>query len=1432
MNNNLRKILTAAACITFFGNISQGCFVEAATINDRATADGNTGKLNIKDFPMDRDYTWKSGAADSVVAELETGGRLTVSNYNSSSIKNGILKATAGDLTVATGTLTIDSSSFISKSVQVTTDAGTLLQISGGSVTLDEAISGDIKLTSGTILSGNNSINGETTVNGGTAFFETVTLGDNVNISGGTTSFTNSTVNSDLMISSGNTKFNNSTINRNATHTGGTTTYTNSDLNSNVDISNGTANFDSSTLHSNVDISNGTAHFDSSTLHSNVNISGGTADFNAGTVNNIQNSGGNLSFNNTSKTGIYTQTSGSTSIKGSGFNIDSGDYVSGGTINFGDGSTTTTKIDGTITSSAGVNINHNANVNITSGNVELDSGDKWNGNVNVSGGSLALVGINKSSSGVLKQTGGNVSIEGENVFYLNNSNDSISGGTLNVGSETTNGSLTVTHGTISQGANVNVATNGTLEVAGGNVTLDSGDRFNGIVGVTGGDLQLNNVNKSSGAIFVQNSGTSTVTGTLDLNNSFDSVEGGKMNIGNGSSNGEVIVNKGTITNDAQINITSSGKLNVQGGETTLGSNDTWDGTIEYNGGSLALNNITKNGAYIHHDGTLDVTGQNFDLNNVNDLIDGGTVNIGDGASKAKMGVSKGTITEDATININDKATLAVSGGNVTLDKDDTWIGDVNVSDGNLALVGIKKEGTYSQSGGSTTVTGKNFALDKENDYISGGELTIGNGFTASELVVSQGAVSKDAAINIKTNSTLNVTGGNVEYGSGGKWEGNINISSGNLTFHNATKDQTGTFTQTGGKTTVIGEGLDLDNSDDIVTGGTLNIGNKTTASSLSVSQGYIDTETNVHINRNGKLNVSGGEVELDAKDTWHGDINVSDGTLTLTDINKKSSGKFTQTGGKTTITGDVFELNNEGDKISGGTLDLSSVDLEVSKGTIEQGARVNLNADSNINISGGLVAMDNTDKWDGNINVNGGSLALIGINNKNGVYTQTKGTTTVTESGFDMNNAADKITGGNLNVGDGTTISDMSVSQGTIGPNTNVNITNNGTLKVTGGTVNLNSNTTYNGSIDMASGTLNMESVTKNPDGTYAQNGGTATVNGTGFDMNNVQDSVAGGTFNIGNGTTLTQVGVSKGTIKSEAVTNINTNSTLNISGGGVSLNDNDNWNGRVNISSGKLNLMDARKNTDGVLLQTGGVTTVTGTSFELNNTYDRISGGTLNIGTEQEPSTMSSSRGTIEAGAEVNLANNSTLNLSGSNITINENDNWNGNINLTNGNLNLAGTNKNPSGTLTQTGGKTTVTGQNTLNNENDIVSGGNLIIGTSTNGGELNVENGTIEKGASVTINETGTLNVKGGQTTLDGANDRWNGKVNISDGTLNINNKLNKVTNSTATFNQTGGEVNIDDAKLTLNTSDSKIVDGTVNISQTGNLTITISLKINLF
>ena len=784
-------------------------------------------------------------------------------------------------------------------------------------------------------------------------------------------------------------------------------------------VSSGILGLDGATLNDDLTITGGGVVSDNNTvINGTTTISGGANDFNSTTFSDVSISGGNSSFTNSSKNGTFTQTDGTTTIVGSGFDFDNdADNVSGGTLNIGNGSSTTVGVSaGTIGADSTVNINKNSTLNVSGGNATLDSGDTWNGDVSVSGGELALVGISKKNSAKFTQTGGSTTITGSG-FNLNNSSDSILGGDLNIGDDTTTGNMTVSKGVLYEGANVTINSGSSLDVTGGNVTLDGAtDRWNGNVSNSGGTLTLKDVKKNANGTFTQTDGTTTVTGSnFAMNNTADTVSGGTMNIGTSTSTGKLTVSNGSITEDATLNITSNGTIDLKKGDVTIDNSDTWAGNVEVNGGTLNISNATKSGSLTQNGGTINVTGKKFDLNSEDDLLDGGTLNIGDGSTSSKMTVSKGTITTDTTVNLNEKATLNVSGGDVSMGADSTWSGNVNMSSGSLALVGMTKTGTLTQTGGSTTVTGNKFDLNDENDYISGGSLTIGNGTASSTMNVSKGAISKDTDITISKNSTLNVSGGNVEVGSTGTWNGNISISSGNLTLDSASKSDNGTFTQTGGKTDVLGTGFDLDNAGDIVSGGTLNIGNKTTTSDLSVSAGTIESDATINITKKGTLNVSGGDVTLDDGDSWNGNVNVTDGTLKISNINKSSSGKFTQTGGKTTINGDNFDLDNTDDSITGGSLvigDSSATNLNVSNGTIGQDTKLTLSSGSNLNISGGSVSLDNTDTWEGDVNVAGGSLALVGINNKKGTFNQTKGTTTVTETGFDLNNSSDSITGG------------------------------------------------------------------------------------------------------------------------------------------------------------------------------------------------------------------------------------------------------------------------------------------------------------------------------------------------------------------------------------------------------------------------------------
>lgn len=1126
---------------------------------------------------------------------------------------------------------------------------------------------------------------------------------------------------------------------------------------------------------------------------------------------------------NSSTTSSITQTGGTMTITGTGMDFASDrDSITGGTVNVGQNATSGSLnvTHGYVASGATVNIFENSEMNVKGGNVTLDAGDTYRGDVTISSGELKLNSAVKTYNATFTQSGGDVLVTGDG-FDLNNSTDKISGGDLYIGDGATTGNLAVTEGTIDSGATVNIGSGSNLNMKGGTVTLDSKDIYNGGINVSNGTVNLNDVEKSMDATFVQNGGTTNITGnSFVMNNSSDAINNGTLNVGGDSGSGTLTIRSGSVAKEADVNIGSSSTVDVKGGSLSLDSTDTWTGKVNVQNGTVNINNTAKTGTLTQSGGSINVTGNTFDLGNANDNLDGGTLTIGDGSTASTLNVSAGTITRNEDVTISTNSNLNISGGKATLDSTDNWNGNVKISSGELSLEEATKSanGIFTQTGGKTTVTGRTFDLNNDLDYVEGGDFTVGNGTSSSLLTISDGAIASGAKVNLTKNATIDVTGGDLVLDSSDTWTGNVSISDGTVKLNGATKNQEGTFTQTGGTTTISGTGLDFNNSEDTVSGGLLQIGNGTTTN-LKLSQGTIQEGAEVNINKNASVDVAGGNLYLNNGDTWYGDVNVTQGGyLSVNGADKNGLGTLVQTGGNVDITSSRFELNNAGDNISGGTLTVGtssgSTTLDVSEGKIGEKATVKLTSNSNIMVTGnGSVTLDASDTWNGGVEVNGGSLALIGINSKSGVLSQYKGTTTVTGTGLNLDNSDDNISGGTLNIGDGGTLSDITVSKGKITEDATVNLTNNSTMTVTSsGTVELGKTSTVNGNIDVQGGTFSVDSVAKSASGKYTQSGGTATIKGTGFDMNNAGDSVSGGTFNIGDGTQASEVKISKGVIQSSAVTNVNSNAKLNIAGGTVSLGSDDTYNGEIDISDGILDLKSVTKGEDGVLNQTGGTTTITGTSFGLDNPYDSVTGGTLNIGNGTVATTTSVSGGTITSGATTNINKNATMSISGTgNVALDKWDTVDGNITMTNGTLSLDNVTKNTQSVFTQTGGNTTVTGTGfDLSNYQDNISGGSLAIGDGSTVTDFGISEGTVASDVRIDLKDNASINVNGGTLAFDNK-DKWNGDINMKGGTLTLDN----IEEKNGTFTQTKGTTTVTGTGLDLNQTDDNVSGGTFNI-----------------
>ena len=405
--------------------------------------------------------------------------------------------------------------------------------------------------------------------------------------------------------------------------------------------------------------------------------------------------------------------------------------VTGGNWN-GNGSVSglTTASSGTFTIGAGANFTADGNLNVTGGSIAAGNASSTvTGSVNYTSGS------NSSFAGVIAGAGKTVT--------LNNAAATLTLGGVNTytGATTvTAGDLEVT-GSLGAGSTVNVATGGTLSGSGtinGNVTLTG----NGVI-------DLNN--------------PATIGGTL-------AVTGGNWN-GHGSVTGLVTSSSGTFTIGVGGHLTADGGVNVTGGTIvfaapsskikgnvnyTSSSSSTLTGIVEGSGNALTLNNAaavltlsganTYTGATTISAGTLSLDGGGS-LTSAVSLLAGtltgsgsttGTVMIGNGSggndSFISPGNSPGTFTTTGAISLLSDATYAFELNSTLLTADKIVANGVSVAGATFSItdlgVAILAPGTFFTAIDNTSagaITGSYFANLPQGGTISAG----GNTFYAN-----------------------------------------------------------------------------------------------------------------------------------------------------------------------------------------------------------------------------------------------------------------------------------------------------------------------------------------------------------------------------------------------------------------------------------------------------------------------------------------------------------------------------------------------------------------------------------------------------------------------------------------------------------------------------------------------------------------------------
>lgn len=1032
------------------------------------------------------DLTISSGSTETISQEA------TYDNVVNAGTLNNEANLTVN--TKLTNSSTIDNSSSI-----VTKEIGNQ---SGASIT---GASGSLKISSGGINDGTIeqnivSITGDTLVNSGT--INATTFSNSGQLTG-----------TGKLIAAGGS--NSTTIEQNTIEITGN--YTN----------NGTMTANKEFTNASSDITgNGSLIIKDSTGNSSnggsisqaiVNISGNKFT-NTGSITASQeftNSAANLENNNTiTSNGSFTNTGnitgqGSISANQGGTNTGSmtqNEVTTGGTFNNGDGTTA-----GTITTDKLTNngtFNNNSGSSIISD--EIINNDKFinNGSIGSSPdkGTIDNKGTFTNNGSIIAST---ITNETGKEFINNSGNEITADSFTNQGSVTNNG--TINAGSLNNSSSITGNT-GSLTISNGGT--NSGTISQNIVSVTGGTL--NNENSITANEF-NNSATISGSGSLTATT------------GN---------NSGNITQD---NVTIKGDYTNTG---TITSNDNFtnSGNISGDGGKLIVNNGSNSGSIsqdtLETSGTFENTGSIIaNITNGGTFTNNGT--IGTNQNKAEI-TNNGTFT-------NNNSVIASA---ITNNADKTF-----TNAGNVVTDTITNNGTFDGKGSITIGGGENTGTITQNNITINGNFANNGDMTANNSFSNSADITGGGNLNINNgNNTGNITQGEITVdgkltNTGGSISAGSIANNGTISLENGSSlEITGSDETLGGIIDAIGTGNNLAAGNNNVTG-TINIGNSSTASDLTLESGNVVADAVVNITQNGEFKLEGGETTLNSNDTWAGKVSLNGGNLTT---NVTQNGILDADTGELTVGSGSLTIG-QGSSIAG------DVTTEIANGTT-----LNIN-------NGGEVKLNSGDNWNGTVSLNGGKLDVSGL----------------TANGTLHGNSGDLIAGtGNLNIGTGSYIENEVAIQ-TSG---NINITGDGIVGIDdndtlasssvislkdNGTLNYGNTQNPSFKIEAESGNLNLlENSNMTIDGSSSiadavaldiQKNATLTLASAEINLdkadkwNGIIDN-QGGTINTDN---VTQSSSTAALIQSDGTTNIDNTSNITlgekseISGGDINITNN-----------------------------------------------------------------------------------------------------------------------------------------------------------------------------------------------------------------------------------------------------------------------------------
>ncbi len=654
---------------------------------------------------------------------------------------------------------------------------------------------------------------------------------------------------------------------------------------------------------------------------------------------------------------------------------------------------------------------YNTNVNVQAGGGIIDNqaNDITIGAI-IQNGVIGAGGITKTGSGTLTLSGANTFTGGITLanggIRVATSDTALGTGTLSVTTTTANASRSSLLATSSGGGarilanNVVITNNGTGTTT---LSLDGGFATLTLTGVVSGNGRVETV--SSGTVRL--TGNNTYTGATVLSGSGTLVLSGATATSGISVGANSTLALRQITLNSGQNITGTGNvskdLSTFGSSTINGNNNTYSGSTTVN-----IDRFTVGASgVINGTSGISVLGQwDANFNNLGSVTTSGNITVAGTATATSGGTGGGVTTNSSTF----RNAGSVNAANIVL----------NSSSGTATEVTANRGGTYTQTTGSTTLTGAltlspnggtgaagslgndaafnlsggtfntpSIVLNAGTVNITGGTLNVGSGGisgtnTNTQFNLGNATLASSAAFNSNINltgysgSSINTTAGDIGLSGSLTGSGNLSKTGSGLVTLSGTNSYSGTTTVTGG-TLQLGNG---GASGTLATSSAISVG---TGATFSVNQSDLVTQgvdfSGVGISGDGGFTQAGtGTTVLSANNTYTGATSITGGTLQLG--NGGASGSLAAAGTINVGAGATFSVN-QSDTVIQGT-DFSSSGISGAGGFTQAGTGTTVLTANNTysgatNIVAGTLVVDG-EIGGGDVTVfSGGTLRGIGV---------------------------------------------------------------------------------------------------------------------------------------------------------------------------------------------------------------------------------------------------------------------------------------------------------------------------------------------------------------------------------------------------------------------------------------------------------------------